>query len=113
MIPATLDFSHYKGDTFSEVPFEILIDAVSLDLTDALIKMQLRRNYEKDVALEFSTINNKIEIVDASLGTFKIVEQIINIEAFEYIYDLQITLANNEVETYVKGKFNIVNDVTR
>jgi hypothetical protein len=113
MIPANLDFEHYKGDTFLEVPFEILIDAVPLDLTDALIKMQLRRKYEKDIVLEFSTINNKIEIVDASLGTFKIVEQIINIEAFEYIYDLQITLANGVVDTYIKGKFNIVNDVTR
>ena len=113
MIPATLNFSHYKGDTFLEVPFEILIDAVPLDLTDALIKMQLRRNYEKDIALEFSTINNKIEIVDASLGTFKIVEQIINIEAFEYIYDLQITLADGVVDTYIKGSFNIINDVTR
>ena len=113
MIPAILDFEHYKGDTFNQVPFEILIDAVPLDLTDALIKMQLRKNYEKDVALEFSTINNKIEIVNVSLGTFKIIEQIIDIEAYNYIYDLQITLPSGDVETYIKGKFNIINDVTR
>ncbi len=113
MIPAILDFEHYKGDTFLEVPFEILIDSVPLNLTGALIKMQLRKNYEKDVVLEFSTTNNKIQIINSSLGTFKIVEQIIDIESFNYIYDLQITLASGEVETYIKGKFNIANDVTR
>lgn len=113
MIPAILDFEHYKGDTFLEVPFEILIDEVPLDLTGALIKMQLRKNYEKDVALELSIANDKLEFVNANLGTFKIVEQIIDIEAFNYIYDLQITLSSGEVETYIKGKFNVVNDVTR
>lgn len=113
MLPAILDFEHYKGDTFFEFPFEIIIDANPLDLTGATIKMQLRKNYEKDIALEFSTINNKLEIVNASLGTFKIVEQIIDIESYNYIYDLQIILANSEVDTYIKGKFNIINDVTR
>ena len=113
MLPARLDFEHYKGDTFLEVPFEILIDGNALNLTGAIIKMQLRKNYEKDVALEFSTTNNKIQIVNVSLGTFKIVEQIIDIESFEYLYDLQITLSISDVETYVKGKFNILNDITR
>ena len=113
MIPAILDFEHYKGDTFNQVPFEILIDAVPLDLTDALIKMQLRKNYEKDVALELSIANNKLQFINASLGTFKIIEQIIDIESFNYIYDLQITLPSGDVETYIKGKFNIINDVTR
>lgn len=108
----TLDFTHYRGDTFDAVNFEVIIDSAPLDLTDVAIKMQLRRNYDRDVALELSLANGLLEIVDAEAGKFKISEQIINIEPLAYLYDIQFTIGE-EVETFIKGKFTIINDVTR
>lgn len=108
----TLDFTHYRGDTFAAVNFDVTIDGAPVNLTDVAIKMQLRRNYDRDVALELSIGNGLIKIVDAEAGMFRIAEQIIDIEPLAYLYDIQFTIGQ-KVETFIKGKFVILNDVTR
>jgi hypothetical protein len=109
-----LNFEHYKGDTFKEVPFEIKINNVEIDLTGAIVKMQLRKEYGGVVGLTLTSVASAgITITDASNGKFKINNQIINIEAFNYIYDIEIHFLDNTVSTWVKGNFLITNDVTR
>jgi hypothetical protein len=111
---STLDFTHKKGDTFDEVPFQIFFNTVPLDISDAIIRMQLRLEYGGNVYLALTSVDNEgITILDAVNGIFKINEQIINIKANSYIYDIEIIFANGEVKTWVSGNFNILPDVTR
>jgi hypothetical protein len=111
----SLQFTHIKGDTFDEVAFQLKINEEVVDLTDAVIKMQLRKNYsDTSAALSLTSVSSAgITITDAETGQFKINSQIIDIEVYNYVYDIQITLASGVVKTYVQGGFNITNEVTR
>jgi len=118
ILTASLDFRHYKGDAFPEQLFQIEeeIDNVvtNMDLTGAVINMQLRVKAGENVFLNLTSVADAgITITDATAGEFKINSQIINIDARKYLYDLQITLPNEEVFTYIKGFFEVINDITR
>jgi hypothetical protein len=109
----SLNFTHIKGDTFYEVDFEILKNQEAIDLTDAVIRMQVRQNYGGAIVLNFTSIDEEgITITDAVDGKFKINQRIIDIPAFNYIYDIQFTI-DGVVKTYVSGNFLVTNDVTR
>ena len=104
----TVDFTHKRGDTFYAVPINIQINNVDLDLTDAVILMQLRK--EAGGVVMFTP---SLTITDATGGDFQIDEQIINIPACIYKYDIQITLANDTVSTWISGLFIINDDISR
>jgi hypothetical protein len=104
---------HINGDTFKGVQFEVLINSVPLNLTGAIIKMQLRLSPSGINFYEFSTVNSKIEIFDAAAGKFRLKKQLIEVEAKKYVYDIEITLPTNEVYTYISGSWTILESVTR
>lgn len=109
-----LNFSTKRGDTFDEVLFELKKDGTAIDLTSAIIKMQLRKAAGGPIFLEFTSVASAgITITDASAGKFKINSVIINLEANVYLYDIEITFASGEVRTWVSGQFTILNDITR
>jgi hypothetical protein len=109
-----LNFQSIKGDTFEEVPFEILLNDEPYSLEDAIIRMQLRKEYGGIPALSLTSVANAgITITDDVNGLFKINEQIINICAFNYLYDIEIEFGDGTVKTYISGNFVIKNDVTR
>jgi glyoxylate utilization-related uncharacterized protein len=108
-----LNFTHKRGDTFEAVNFEIKINDVAVDLSDTIIRMQLRKEYGGIIALNLTSVDNAgLTITDAVDGLFKINEQVINIEAGNYLYDIQFNF-DGEIKTYVSGTFLITNDVTR
>ncbi len=111
----SLQFTHIKGDTFDEVAFQLKINEEVVDLTGATIKMQLRKNYsDTSAALSLTSVSSAgITITNAAEGRFKINTQIIDIEVYNYVYDIQITLSSGVIKTYVQGGFNITNEVTR
>ena len=110
----SLNFQHKQGDTFKEVPFEILINSVALNLTGAVIKMQLRKECGGVIALNLTSVASAgLTITNAVNGLFKINKQIINIPEYNYLYDIQITLADGTVDTWVSGNFLINCDITR
>jgi len=108
-----LNIQALRGDTFKEYPFEILINSDPLDLTDAVIKMDVKKDACGIPLLSLSSVmDNGITITDAVSGLFKINEQIINIPAGNYQYDIQITLENGTVNTWVGGLFQVINTIT-
>jgi hypothetical protein len=108
-----MNFTHLKGDTFDKVDFSIKINNVILDLTGAIIKMQLKKTADSLASLSFTSVASAgITITNPTGGLFKINEQIIDIEVFNYSYDIQLTLANGVVKTYVSGTFNITKEIT-
>jgi hypothetical protein len=104
----TVNFTHKRGDTFYQTPINIKVNDVDLDLTGAVILMQLRKEAGGVIAL-----TPDLTITDAVGGDFQIDEQIINIPACTYQYDIQITLADDTVVTWISGLFIINDDISR
>ena len=105
---STLNFTTKRGDTFKQTDFQINVNEVPLDLTDGDVKMQLRKEAGGVVALEVP-----ITIFDPTNGEFCIDEQIIDIQACTYKYDIQITQESGEVDTWISGLFTVTDDITR
>ena len=104
----TVNFTHKRGDTFYQTPINYKINNVDVDLTDAVILMQLRKEAGGVVAF-----TPAITITDAVGGDFQIDEQIINIPACTYQYDIQVTLSDDTVVTWIGGLFIINDDISR
>jgi len=107
--------NHKKGDTFDGVEFTITVNGNSLILTEATIKMDMRETPLGVVVKSFSTPTSGITISSpTTAGKFIIDQQIIDIPAFKYYYDIEISLATNpvEIKTYVWGRWEIVQDIT-
>tara|TARA_R110000868_G_scaffold4583_3_gene28695 strand:+ start:1842 stop:2174 length:333 start_codon:yes stop_codon:yes gene_type:complete len=109
-----LNFSTKRGDTFAEVPFQINKDGIPLNLTGAIIHMQLRKSPGGTVYLNLTSVSNLgITMTSALDGAFKINEMILNLEANVYLYDIEITFPSGEVKTWISGQFTVTNDITR
>jgi len=109
-----LDFTHIKGDTFEAVNFQMLVNTVALNLTGCTLRMQLRKEYGGVIFLSLTSVASAgITITTPTSGLFKINRQIINIDATNYIYDIELIKADGTVKTYISGNFSITNDVTR
>ena len=104
----SLNFQSIRNDTFDEVPLELKKNNVAIDLTDATIRMQLRK--EAGGVIAFAPI---LTITNAVNGLFKINKQIINCDAFNYMYDIEIAFSDGTVKTWISGYFLIKNDITR
>lgn len=103
---------HVKGDTFKGCRFTLKVNDIPLDLTNCQIRMHLRTNPLHSNKYELSTSNNKITIIDAANGIFEIPQQIIDIPAGNYYYDIEILFPNGNVKTYINGHFEIIQDIT-
>ena len=109
-----LNFSTKRGDTFAEVPFQINKDGIPLNLTGAIIHMQLRKSPGSTVYLNLTSVANAGITMTSELdGAFKINEMILNLEANVYLYDIEITFPSGEVKTWISGQFTVTNDITR
>jgi hypothetical protein len=80
------------------------------DLTGAKIYMQLRKKPDQLVIAEFSTINQKLQIL--SNYSFCFVTQIIEVFSDTYYYDILIVFADGRRETYIGGKWAILPVIT-
>ena len=110
----SLNFTHIKGDTFEAVNFQVIKNSVALDLTDSVIRMQLKKECGGIPILSFTTVADAgLTLIDAVDGLFKINKQIINIAEFNYIYDIEITFGNGDVKTWIDGDFIVKCDITR
>lgn len=105
--------NHIKGDTFPGVSFTITVNGSPLDLTNATVRLYLRNKY-KILKHRFSTdvAIGGMTITDPTNGIVRLDEQIVDVAAGTYNYDLEITLVTGEVYTYVNGTWTILQDVT-
>lgn len=114
-----LNFETIKGDTFNEVPFEVLrrtspTTTEPIILTGAVIRMQLRKEACAVAVLTLTTVaNDGLTLTNGANGQFKINEQIIDIKAGRYYYDIEIKFSDDTVKTWVSGYFTVKQDITR
>lgn len=106
------NLEHYKGNTFDEILLQYKLDGVAVNITNFVIKMQLRKENGGVVFLQLTSVgSNGITIVNGVEGIFKINQQVIDIKGGNYIYDIEFN-DDGVIDTYIKGNFNIINDVT-
>lgn len=107
---------HVQGSTFKGVTFEIKLNDIPLDLTGAVIEMQLDSVISPyPTALTLSTVegNEKIVILQPPTdGKFRVIPQIINIPLGLYNYDIKITTADDVIRKPINGKWQIVKSAT-
>lgn len=111
MTPGTYNIQDtVKGDTLDEVAFTVLEDGSPINLTGYAIKIMFKK-YPLLVSSLTLSIGSGLSIIDAAQGQFKINEQIITLDVGQYFYDIQFT-NGSEVRTYIKGEFNVLQEVT-
>jgi len=104
-----------RGDTWPGFSSIVITTGnnTPVSLSGASIKMQFREDIDSPVALELSTENSGVVIVNPVIGEFKVPPTIIDIPFGEYNYDIQVTFADGTVKTYVTGSWNIIADITQ
>jgi len=118
MITEIYNFKQQRsGDTFNGI--RLTCTRISneiespIDLTNVEIKMQIKKDACFAPIIDISTTEG-IELEDASNGIFRISSFLVpEVETFNYIYDMQFTFPNGVVQTYLKGNFPIISDITR
>jgi hypothetical protein len=110
------DISTVKSDTWMGFRTTITRNQSAVDLTGAIIRMQLKKNVgDTCYQLEFSslsTIDNVITITEPLSGMFVVEPEIVDIPARPYVYDCQVQLNDNVVMTILKGTFEVIQDIT-
>jgi hypothetical protein len=104
---------HLRGDTWNGITsITFSKDGIPLTLSGANVGMQFRKQVDGPVTLELTTSNGGINITDPLNGVIQILPVLITMQYGIYQYDLEVTLADGTVKTYMKGTWNIVPDIT-
>lgn len=99
--------NHKSGDTFDGVDFTVTVNAAPLDLTGATITMTVKKDSCKGQTVLTLTNGSGLTVTNAANGQFEIDEQIINLPADTYYYEITFTLADTSVKTYISGYWTI------
>jgi len=101
-----------RGDTIPELSFTLTetvgMSTSAIDLTGADIKVQFRLRS----TVVTKEIGDGVTVTDAEEGQFKI-DSFTLTTVGRWSYDVQITFADAEVQTYIAGSINITQDITQ
>lgn len=104
---------HKKGDTFNGAEFTITVNSTPYVITGATITMSLVKRYGITPTLTLTNaVSGGLTITDGANGVFKIDEQVIDIDAGKYFYDIEIITADDVVKTYIEGTWTIIQDIS-
>lgn len=114
-IPTKTIASIFKGNTFKGLVFTVSrnVDGTvtPVDLTGATILIQFKKNYVEPSIFEFKTADSTVIIHDTN--QFTMVERNMAYAPFKYISDIKITLANQDIQTFCKLNWEILNVVSQ
>lgn len=99
-LPATVDLDFYRGDTWAQ-SFRLSRDGLPLDLTGAAVACWARRS--EIVAQLQVTVGPDPGVVTIADGV---------LAAGPWRYDLEVTEAGGTVQTWVRGRLIVEEDVT-
>jgi len=101
---------HISGDTWCGISgITIVRNGLPLDLTGAKAEINVKFQIDSPLILQFKTENDTIIILDPPEdGVIQVPDQIVDIPPAVYTWNLKITLASGEVDTFVSGKWPII-----
>jgi len=104
---------HIKNDTFEGVEFTFQDgDGVGIDLTGATVAIKFRQSCKTGVEVAEKTTAAGVTLTDAVNGVVTLDKFVIDWEIGTYYWDVQITAADGDVNTYIQGTLNVIQDVT-
>lgn len=107
--------THTSGDTWRGLSLTINLNGVPMNLTGAVIRMQLRPLPASTTMLyewRSDGADPQIDITDALAGTVSIRKRIISGVGM-WAFDIQVTDGLGDVRTVVAGTLPMTQDVTR
>lgn len=98
-----------RGDSFMGFTFEMLEDdnVTEIDLTGSTFLMQLKASEKSPVAFEFSSANNKIQIISGVVTVTTILDGF-TLNPNVYIFDMVWTDSAGVKRTIFNGQIEIV-----
>lgn len=116
MTPAKIDLVIYQGSTFKK-EFQWLINDTPVDLTGYKFRCQFRLKLkDENVIIELTTENNRIQIIDAINGLFRLYLTDIETQSFDFnsaVYDIEYITPSLEVGRFSEGTVKNSLEVTR
>lgn len=110
----TYDFSPaILGDTWDGAVMQLLVNDVPKDLTGASVRMSLVKSPDTAAVATWTTTNGRISISNAANGEITFIPFTMNVPVGTYHYDIEYTFADGSIKSYVKGKFTVINDITK
>ena len=101
-----------RGDTWDGIPsIGIKENGVPVNLSGAVVSIELREDYDTPVALTLSTLTSTISVLP-TLSAVTIFPTIIGIPPAIYQYDLQVVYPTTRTKTYLQGNWEIYFDIT-
>jgi hypothetical protein len=102
VLPAITDLTAYRGDTWTQ-EFRLLEDTVPVDLTGASVECWAVRSAGSRLELEV-TVGPDPGVITLRLPA--------DAEAGNYRYDVEVTDAGGDVTTWIRGRLDVIGDVT-
>ena len=98
-----------KGNTFVGVEFNLQNNGTAIDITGATIALiaKIWDQEGADAVISLDTTDG-ITITDATEGKFEVDEQVIDVEARCYEYDIKVTFPDSTVRSYIYGNWTII-----
>lgn len=114
MLPGLFDWpAQYAGDTAGAQSFTIMRNGLPINLTDAVVRMQVRECGRPVPILDLTSEDGQsIVITDALAGKLRIGYYRNPPAPGSYVYDLEVTFPDGQVKTYLKGSYTIEGEVT-
>lgn len=109
IVAADVDFKSYKGDTFRTTLTFTDANGSAIDLSAASLKMECYNG--RTLILSFS--NGDGITVSGAGNNIVTLQKVITIQAGNFRYDLQATLQDGTIVTYIKGNFLVQPDITQ
>ena len=111
-IPDILNIDAYRNDTLSLVITLTDSAGAAIDLSTAAMKMEVRTRPDGTVKL---TLTEGAGLTVGGAGNNVVtVAKVVDIDdCGSYYYDLQATYNSGVVTTYLKGMFNVLDDITK
>lgn len=114
LVPTKILPPIFKGNTFDGLVLTLSknVDGVitPIDLTDADVLIQFKLNFGGQVIFEFKLSDNSLIISETNKITLNKKDMLY--DAHKYIGDMKVTLANQDIQTYCKFEWEILNVVT-
>lgn len=111
------DFTpHRCGDTWKGISsITISHNGVPVDLTESVVRIQFRsaHNVASPVVLELSSKKGQIVFAMPRNGVISIPSQNIEMPIGKYAYDLEVTLIDGTIKTYMEGVLEVIPQITR
>ena len=100
----------FRGDNIAW-PYIYTVDDAAADITDYIFTFTINR--EKEPTDESQQIYQvESTVIDASAGKFYF-QITTDAEPDNYFYDIQVTKPNGNIRTLEKGKFKVIQDITK